>query len=287
MHKDLLVKGKFLTGHWDSWLAEILDEPHSNLKGSHMTVSIWLKCMRKTKMLSAASFPSEAHGTAKSFFIVRSWRTWKALNWMLSIKRGYRNILFKLKNPIQSLRPVTALTPQQVWLQWSMVGQNLWSLVLACPQVLFGRHEKDSIPNLDHAAKILNSLLLHHWRSEEGYQYNISKISIWNFFKRNFETEDHLCISITSKCTQILNSAHDNTAATSIDCAILRSLWKMLTIRGLALNTLSFTSGSTTCNNSLSTEDSPKAFWANETSSGFNPLKRKACPPIFCTGDLI
>lgn len=183
MHKDLLVKGKFLPGHWDSWLAEILDEPHSNLKGSYMTVSIWLKCMRKTKMLSAASFLSEAHGTAKPFFNVRSWRTWKALNWMLSITRSYRNTLLKLKNPIQSLRPVTALTPQQVRLQWSMVGQNFWSLALDSPQVLFGRHEKDPIPNLDHAAKILNSLLLHHWRSEEGYQYNISKISIWNFLE--------------------------------------------------------------------------------------------------------
>lgn len=134
MHKQLLVKGKLLPGNWESWLGEVPDEPQSSLNGSHMTVSKSWNA-RGRQMLMAASFLTEAHGTAEPFFIVRSCRTWKTLNWMLLFKRGYRDILFKLKNLIQPLRPVTALTPQHIWFQWSMVGQNLWSLVPASPQI--------------------------------------------------------------------------------------------------------------------------------------------------------
>jgi len=91
------------------------------------------------KILIAASFLTEVHGTAEPFFIVRSCRTWKTLNLTLSCKERLHRYLVqdKKNNPITQASdcsyPSASLTAMKYGSTASLVTGSLPPPQLASP----------------------------------------------------------------------------------------------------------------------------------------------------------
>lgn len=103
----------------------------------------------------------------------------------------------------------------------------------------------------------------------------------FGIFLRNFETEDHHRVSITSKGTLILDSAHDNIAATGTDCATLRPLWKMSITRGQALKTVFPHFKQHHMQHLILHRGQPQSFLEKWNFLRLQPIKEKGLAPYF------